>query len=295
MNKIILESLREALLDRSPINELPESVWKRTAALNTWGTNAVEGNTITKDEAVKIILQHQSVAGHSMRDVMETIQHDRAFRSLTTRSREITLALVQELHEDVFLGILMDAGMWRRENVMIIGASFKPPRSEKVPQELQIWLDLYRRLDIEGEEIFQLAAWMHHEFERIHPFSDGNGRVGRLLLNLHFIKHNWPPIHVLPSNRKMYLKALDQAGSDEIGPLVDLFRQLMGASFVDLLDQVGTMEDELVSIHEIETDYTAQYLAMRCKQGALPAVKHKGRWMTSKRAVVLYGEHVAKK
>ena len=177
---ILLESLRSKLLDRTGLNDLPESFWKRSGALNTWGTNAIEGSTITREEAEHIILDGKSVSDKPIRDVIETIQHEKAFEKLVNiRQKEISLKTVLELHDDVFHGILSDAGQWRRINVRVKNASFTPPRLEKVVRKMELWERNYRERDLNGEDIFSLGAWVHYEFERIHPLSDGNGRVGR--------------------------------------------------------------------------------------------------------------------
>lgn len=298
MNKNILEILRSKLLERTSFDTLPDSIWKRSAALNTWGTNAIEGNTITRAEAEKILLEDRSVAGKSVRDVMETIQHEHAFRGLLNRrKREITLETVLELHEEVFRGILYDAGQWRRINVRVRGAGFTPPRMEKVQREMKMWISKYQQHDIEGMDAFKLAAWMHFTFEWVHPFGDGNGRVGRLLLSLHFLKRNWPPIHVLPPNRKEYLDALNMAAHDDYFPFVNLLKTLMSASLLDLLDQVGTKKDRLMNLKKATraSPYSEKYLALRCKQGELPALKSGREWRTSERALGLYLDNVGRK
>ncbi len=297
MKKTILSELRSELLERASLDRLPEPVWKRSAALNTWGTNAIEGSTINREDAEKILIKNRSVGDKPTRDVMETVQHERAFRNLLDyRDEEITLETVLELHEEVFRGILKGAGRWRRNNVRIRGASFSPPRMEKVTREMENWETEYRQRDIEGEEVFELGAWMHYEFERIHPFSDGNGRVGRLLLNLHFLRRNWPPIHVLPEHREDYLNSLNDAAEGDFGALEDFLKARMGSSLVDLLDQLGTERDELISLQEAseESSYGARYLALRCKQGELPALKSNGRWKTSERALELYKREVGR-
>ncbi|KXB08308.1 hypothetical protein AKJ56_01555 [candidate division MSBL1 archaeon SCGC-AAA382N08] len=298
MKKVILKELRSRLLERASLSNLPKSVWKRNAALNTWGTNAVEGNTITRKEAEKILIDKQSVANKPTRDVMETIQHEQAFRSLLDRQgREITLETILELHEEVFRGILKDAGQWRRVNVRIKGAKFSPPRMEKVVQEMENWKEEYRQKDVEGGEVFNLGAWMHYEFERIHPFSDGNGRVGRLVLNLHFLNRNWPPIHVLPRHKDDYLDSLNEAANENFDPLKNFLKTRMTSSLIDLLDQVGTKEDELITLKEAskKTPYGNRYLSLRCKQGELPALKSDGKWKTSETALKLYMETVGRK
>ena len=135
MNKTILESLRSALLERTDILNLPEDILKRTAALNTWGTNAIEGSTIGWEEAEEILLKERSVEGKPIRDVLETIQHERVFCSLAQfPKRVLKLTDILELHEEVFKGVHPQAGQWRMVNVRITEALFKPPRMEKSRQ-----------------------------------------------------------------------------------------------------------------------------------------------------------------
>lgn len=297
MPEAILEGLRQELLTRSPLDALPESVWKRTSALNTWGTNAIEGNTLSWTDVQKLLLEERSVANRPLHDVLETIQHEAAFRGLLDR-RAATIRLVSalELHEEVFKGIKPDAGQWRRVNVRITGARFTPPRMERVVPLMDEWQKKYVKRDTDGEDVSLLAAWMHHRFETIHPFVDGNGRVGRLLLNLHFLKHDWPPVHVLPPDRRQYLRSLDAGHSGDLRPLVDFLRVAMGRSLLDLLDQVGTREDELFPLRILESrgPYSAKYLALRISQGQLPGLKISGDWHTSARALRLYRESVGR-
>jgi Fic family protein len=291
MNEIILENLRKELLTRSPLEDLPEGVWKRAGALNTWGTNAIEGNTLTWHDVERLLLADRSVGNRPRRDVLETIQHDAAFRSLLSRRQKpVTLATALELHEAVFRGILPDAGQWRRVNVRIAGTKHVPPRMERVLDSMEKWVEEYNRRDTVGEGVFFLAAWTHHEFESIHPFSDGNGRVGRLLLNLHFLKHDWPPVHILPPDRESYLSCLEVAHTGNLAKLEDFLRTMMASSLLDLLDQVGTKDDELKPLKAFAAKgpYSAQYLSLRAGQSVLPAVMIRGDWHTSQRALQLY-------
>jgi len=297
MNKTILTTLRSVLLERTDLKNIPEDIWKRSAALNTWGTNAIEGSTIDREDAERILLQEMSVEGKPINDVLETIQHERVFRSLVNwPNKALDLTDVLHLHEGVFMGVHVQAGQWRRSNVRITGARFTPPRMEKLIPELEDWLAKYYMMSLEGEDVFLTAAWMHFEFERIHPFADGNGRVGRLLLNLHFLRHNWPPVHILPKDRDDYIKALDQAAEGDMDWLVGLLEKLMASSILDLLDQVGTKEDTLMDLKAASklTKHSPSYLGLRCKQGSLPGVLTKHRWFTSRRALKMYNEHVGR-
>ncbi len=297
MDETILKSLRQELLTRTPLDTIPAGVWKRAGALNTWGTNAIEGNTLNRRDVERILLERRSVPNHPLHDVLETVQHARAFEDLLPqKGMPIRLSTILELHEAVFRGIKDDAGQWRRVNVRIAGSRHVPPRMERVVPMLDGWTEGYAKKDLLGEDVFSVAAWMHFEFESIHPFSDGNGRVGRLLLNLHFLKHNWPPVHILPSDKHLYLKSLDKGHAGSLVDLVDFLRLAMGRSLLELLDQVGTREDELKPLKRLarNTPYSAKYLALRASQSRLPALKLSGDWHSSERAITVYREFVAR-
>ncbi len=297
MDETILKSLRQELLTRTPLDTIPAGVWKRAGALNTWGTNAIEGNTLNRRDVERILLERRSVPNHPLHDVLETVQHARAFEDLLPqKGMPIRLSTILELHEAVFRGIKDDAGQWRRVNVRIAGSRHVPPRMERVVPMLDGWTEGYAKKDLLGKDVFSVAAWMHFEFESIHPFSDGNGRVGRLLLNLHFLKHNWPPVHILPSDKHLYLKSLDKGHAGSLVDLVDFLRLAMGRSLLELLDQVGTREDELKPLKRLarNTPYSAKYLALRASQSRLPALKLSGDWHSSERAITVYREFVAR-
>jgi len=293
----ILLSLRGGLFDRVALDNLPEGVWKRAGALNTWGTNAIEGNTLTWRDVERLLLEERSVSNRPVPDVLETIQHERIFRELLDmRKKPVNLVTVLNLHEGVFRGVKADAGQWRRVNVRIAGSKHIPPRMERVVQSMENWIKEYGARDIGGENVFSLGAWMHHRFESIHPFADGNGRVGRLLLNLHFLRHNWPPLHVLPPDRKTYIGHMEEAHDGDLSGLTEFFGVLMSRSLLDLLDQVGTDDDELRPLRRFEkaTGHTAKYLSLRAGQGVLPAVKVAGDWYTSLIALKLYNQEVGR-
>ncbi len=297
MRKSILATLRAELLTRSPLDSLPEDVWKRTGALNTWGTNAIEGNTLDRSDVERILLEQKSVGNRPMPDVIETIQHAAAFGKLLDRRREpIRLATALQLHREVFGGTKADAGQWRRVNVRIAGMKHAPPRMEQVLPMMARWEAEYTRRDMLGEDPFGLGAWMHFEFESIHPFGDGNGRVGRLLLNLHFLKHDWPPVHILPPDRDRHLHGLVRGHEGNLSELETFLRVSMTRSLIDLLDQVGTREDELKPLRVLgrRGSYSAKYLGLRAGQEELPAIKISGDWHSSERAIHVYRDFVGR-
>ena len=299
VNENILKALKSELLSRTSLENLPDTVWMKVGAVNTWGTNALEGNTLTLSEVEGVLFDNRSPKNRPATDVTETIQHYAAFKGLMKLTAvPVTLETVLGLHQTVFHGIYEHAGRWRWWNVTIQGSKHTPPRYEKVVPVMEEWLNEYNRRSAQGEGVFPLGAWMHHRFETIHPFGDGNGRIGRLLLNLHFLKHGWPPAHILESERSRYGLMLEEA-SDKGGDarrLAGLLEVQMAKSLLDILDQVGTGEDELQPLKGIagDTPYSANYLTLRAGQGELPAVNVKHRLLTSRRAIGLYREFVGR-
>lgn len=294
----ILDGLRGALLDRTSLAVLPEGVWKRTSALNTWGTNAIEGNTLLREEVERLLLEERVAKGAPVRDVIETVQHDRAFRSLPRRLDEpLSAELARGLHAEVFRNVAGHAGHFRLVRVGIAGTRFRPPRPEEVPLLLKEWEQEHHLRAARGQESLAFAAWSHWAFEAIHPFTDGNGRVGRLLLNLSLLQKNWPPAHVLPPDRDAYLAALERGHAGDLGPMRAFLAQALGRTLLDLLDQVGTAQDELRPLASLAegSPYDAKYLALRASQGALPALKDGRAWRSSARALSLYVRHAGRK
>ena len=291
MRKTILDVLHQALITRTPLDALPDGVWTRTGALNTWGTNAIEGNTLSREDVERLLLERQTVGNRPVSDVVETLQHASAFAGLLARRAEpIRATTARELHEAVFRGVHPDAGQWRRMNVRIAGMKHVPPRMEHVPLLMSEWEESYAKRDLRGEDPLSLGSSMHFEFESVHPFADGNGRVGRLLLNLHFLKHNWPPVHILPTDRDSYLAALVAGHAGDLAEMEGFLRAAMARSLLDLLDQVGTKEDALTPLRSLarKSPHSAKYLGLRSSQGELPAVKVAGDWQSSERALLAY-------
>ena len=263
--------------------------------LNTWGTNAIEGNTLTLDEVTKVIESGMTVPNRPVRDLMETIQHRAALAAaINGRICEVNMKGALNLHDMLFHGILLDAGQWRMVNIRISGSKYSPPRVENLISMLHEWEQHYVEMEMKREDIFSQAAVMHFGFESVHPFSDGNGRIGRLLLNIHFLNHNWPLIHILPEDRDSYLNALESAHRNGMDKLTKFLKTSMARSLIFLLDMIGSEEDKLLTLNEAKkvsgSDYSTKYLALRIKQGEIPGIRLNNRWKTSQVAISLYRE-----
>jgi Fic family protein len=161
-----------------------------------------------------------------------------------------------------------------------------------VEEGLASWEEGYRKRCKEGRPAIELAAWMHQGFEAVHPFAGGNGRIGRLLMNLHFLKQDWPPVCICLGDRQHYFDALEAGHGGDLGPMEGFLRELMGRSLLTVLDMVGQGEDELHPLEELEErgDGFLAYSEHMAEEGELPAVRRGNTWHSSRRTLGLFNE-----
>jgi Fic family protein len=263
-------------------------------ALNTWGSNAIDGNDLTRPQVETLVILRLSIADQPVWKVLETVQHARVFLGLFDRvSDPITVTTALELHDEVLRGVLDRHGMLREEDILIPSSHFVPPVAARVEEEMSIWESEYRSGCKAGEPVIELAARMHQRFEAIHPFTGGNGRTGRLLMNLHFLKHDWPPVNIGLADRQRYFDALEAGHGGDLGPLEDFIGVVMGRSLVTLLDLVGVDEDVLKPLEEMEErgEGFLAYSEHMAEEGKLPAVRVGNTWHSSMRALELFNEN----
>ncbi len=178
----------------------------------TYHSNAIEGNTLTLRET-KVVLEGITVGGKSLREHFEATNHRDAIlyvEEIVTQKERSSEWQIKNLHGLILKGIDNDeAGRYRRENVAIAGASTTPPDFLHLDEEMRnliAWLESAERM-----HPIERAAELHTRFVKIHPFVDGNGRTGRLLLNLELMKAGYPPAVIRKEDRLTYYNALDEA------------------------------------------------------------------------------------
>ncbi len=224
-----LPSLRAQLDTLRPLPEGALKSLRESIVLEwTYHSNAIEGNTLTLKET-KVVLEGITVGGKSMHEHLEAINHAEAIgflQEVVDREEPLTERLIRELHSLVLRGVDdRHAGAWRRENIVIAGAKHRPPDFLQVPDLMKAMMDEYERGAAEDGDI-QLATWLHSEFVRTHPFVDGNGRTGRLLMNLVLMSKGWPPVIIRKEDRLRYYEALDKHHtSEEMGDFLQLVEE----------------------------------------------------------------------
>ena len=175
----------------------------------TYNSNAIEGNTLTLRET-DMVLRGLTIDRKPLKDHMEAVGHKEAFdfvRDLVKKQETLSENIIKQIHYLVLADKREDRGVYRRVPVRIMGANHEPVQPYLIQPKMEQLLEAYRK---NTEHIISRLARFHLEFEGIHPFIDGNGRTGRLLVNLELMKAGYPPIDIKFSDRISYYNAFDE-------------------------------------------------------------------------------------
>lgn len=175
----------------------------------TYNSNAIEGNTLTLRET-DMVLRGLTIDQKPLKDHLEAVGHKEAFgfvRELVQNQVPMTERIIQQIHFFVLADKREDRGVYRRVPVRIMGAQHEPVQPYLIQPKMEQLLANYTE---STEHIVTKLARFHIEFEGIHPFIDGNGRTGRLLVNLELMKAGYPPINIKFTDRLAYYNAFDE-------------------------------------------------------------------------------------
>lgn len=178
----------------------------------TYTSNAIEGNTLTESETKVIIEDGLTIGGKSLREHFEAIGHARAYDHIySLLDKPISKDDVLSLHRLFFQQIDSEnAGRYRQKNVIITGTDYLPPDYKEVPRLMKKHIKNLNRKS-KDEHPLERASDLHAELESVHPFTDGNGRIGRLLLSILTLKNGYCPVIIPPIRRSEYIAALHAA------------------------------------------------------------------------------------
>lgn len=177
----------------------------------TYNSNAIEGNTLTLQETA-MVLEGITIDQKPLKEHLEIIGHRDAFQyveSLVSDKIELSEYTIKNIHSLVLMDRPEDKGTFRRIPVRIMGAFHEPPKPYMVEPMMNELLHNHRQRK-EKMHLVETVALFHLDFEGIHPFIDGNGRTGRLLINLELMQHGYPAIDVKFSDRRKYYQAFDE-------------------------------------------------------------------------------------
>ena len=175
----------------------------------TYNSNAIEGNTLTLRET-DMVLRGLTIDQKPLKDHMEAVGHKEAFdfvRQLVQTAEPMSERIIKQIHYLVLADQKDDRGVYRRVPVRIMGAAHEPAQPYLIAPQMEQLMEKYAG---STEHIVTKLARFHIEFEGVHPFIDGNGRTGRLLVNLELMKAGFPPINIKFADRLAYYNAFDK-------------------------------------------------------------------------------------
>lgn len=238
-------------------HELPkitiESYEKAFEIEYTHNSTAIEGNTLTLIETKVVLEDGISIGGKSLREIYEVVNHDKAYqyvKDCIKKGFALDENIVKDIHAMLMENILV-GGIYRNEEVVISGASHTPPAGNEMYAQIKnFYNELEQNSSLDGIE---LAAWTHAEFVRIHPFTDGNGRTSRLLMNYQLMNKGFLPVSISKDDRLSYYNALDKyASQGYIDDFVDMIAVLEEEQLDKYLAQINAFRqggDNLYEIH----------------------------------------------
>lgn len=211
MGKELLEVLvrnLNNLLEDQKISSLDEFD-KEFIAIYTYDGVSLEGRNKIPFESVKFLIEYGITPEYSEREVKEVLNHVRVFEEiikLVKIKKDLTEEDLKDLHNllehEIYIG-----GVYRNVNIMITGAQHQPPNYVKVYDRMK---RLFDDLETSNLDYFNKGILLHANLAKIHPFLDGNGRLGRLVLNFYLMKAGYLPISISLDDRDLYFATIDE-------------------------------------------------------------------------------------
>lgn len=296
-----------------------EAIWDDIWHLEAHNSTAIEGNTLVLREVAVLLDQGRAVGAKDLRDYLEVVGYGEAARWVYGQAVEpgdwygdgfVTVTELRHVHQLAMSAVWEVAphpdagpdegpGAFRRHDITPFAGGMTPPPWTDVPAQVHEWATAADRFGhqvragtIGAEDIPVTLAGLHCEFERIHPFLDGNGRAGRLVLNLILVRLGYPPAIVFKRDRSRYLTALDRADHGDPGALAELIAR----SVIDNLHRfvvpniAGPVR--LVPLSSLAGERVS-YDALRqaARRGRIAAeLSSDGTWRSSRHAVRAYLE-----
>ncbi|MFS3009100.1 Fic family protein [Bacteroides thetaiotaomicron] len=218
-----VDVLKEQL---SSLRPLPEEALKKIQDAfdieYTYESNRIEGNTLTLQETALVVNEGVTISGKSMREHLEAINHAEAIsyiKDIAKQDIEISERTIKEIHALILHGIDREnAGRYRNVPVMISGSTHMPPQPYLIEKQMEDFILRFKQMEAENVHPVLIAAYLHDELVRIHPFIDGNGRTSRLLMNLYLLRHGYVIITLKGSNdaKVSYYMALEKSHTEQL-------------------------------------------------------------------------------
>jgi Fic family protein len=287
------------------------SIWDEIWVHEAHNSTAIEGNTLALRQVEELLHEGRAVGSRRLAEYLEVQGYAEAARWVYEQALEpgleppvelVTQTEIRHVHRLAMTPVWdvsphPDAdhseapGNFRTHDIHPFPGGMTPPSHVLVPARLQDWLERVRAIDRNGPGhlVEQLAA-AHAEFERVHPFLDGNGRTGRLLLNLQLGRLGYPPAIIQKRERARYMKALRAADTGNAGALAELITRAVLDNLYRFVVPAVAGPDGLVPLAALVTpDTSATALRTAAQRGRLRAQRGAdGHWRSTRAWVADY-------
>lgn len=294
-----------------------EFIWSDIWHLEAHHSTALEGNTLVLREVEALLEKGRAVGAKPLKEYMEVEGYAQAARWVYGQALDpgdwhngdlITVTEVKQIHARAMTPVWQVSphpeatdreapGMYREHDIRAFDGGMTPPSWALVPAKIQDWVDQVHRLDPALRDprtttvpLPELLAEIHNEFECVHPFIDGNGRTGRLALNLILVRIGLPPVIVMKTQRAAYLSAMQRSDNGDHGPLGEILARAMYDNLNRFIVPGVAGPARLVPLMALADDaFSVAALRQAAARGRLEAVQGSdGVWRSSRRAVQAY-------
>lgn len=322
----IYDRLEEAIEDlRGRMGGLPspaeaEEIWDELWHQEAHHSTALEGNTLVLNEVRKLLDEGRAVGSKELKEYMEVVGYGAAARWVYGQALEpggwtsgdlLSLQEVRTVHHEAMAPVWNVAphphatasetpGNWRQHDIQPFPEGMTPPPSSEVDHRMMDWVTEVNKLrDPDGVPFPERLAKVHDDFEQIHPYLDGNGRTGRLLLNLLLVRLGYPPAIVFKHERTKYLDGMRKADKGDYGPLGELIARAVTNNLYRFVVPAVAGPARLVplaSLTDEKAGVTVTALRAAAERGRLRAQKlDNGTWLSSKNWVADYQKNKHKR
>jgi len=305
----VYRRLEEAIAElRDRLGGLPspteaEDIWTTIWYQEAHHSTALEGNTLVLQQVELLLAEGRAVGNKELREYMEVRGYADAARWVYGQALEpgdwtpgapLTLTELRHVHE-LALGPVWGVsphpnatpsekpGSFRQQDIQSFPGGMTPPSWVDVPADVTDWIRSLASIASSANVIERIAA-AHGELERIHPFLDGNGRAGRLVMNLLLVRVGFPPAIIYTRDRSRYLRALQRADTGEPGPLGEMIARAVLDNLYRFVVPAVAGPRRLVPLAALaDKDYSVSTLRAAAERGRLRAQRGPdGQWRSSK-------------
>lgn len=230
---------KKSLIYKSIIDEILKNkdIYDEFVLKLTYHSNSIEGSTLTEADTAAVIFDNVALQNKTLIEQLEAKNHQTALNYLfdyISKKGKINESLILKLHSILMNGIRPDAGVYRNHGVRIVGVSLPTANYVRVPEFIK---SVVSDAEKTKKDIISSSAKVHSRFEQIHPFSDGNGRIGRLLMTAMLLKANMAPAVIHQQQKQLYYTYLYKAQTkDDQSQLEDFLCDTILSGF-DILER----------------------------------------------------------